>query len=133
MSRLLTAAVLAAGVAACAPVHDVKGERRAAAKFDAELAGLVAGPPQSCLPSQSRATVVAARGPILLFREGRMVYANDTSGGCASLANGHDTLVTESFGASLCRGSLAKVVDLQAGGMIRGSCVLGDFRPFRRP
>ena len=133
MSRLLFAAVLAAGLAACAPVHDVEGERRAAMKFDAELAGLVAGPPRSCLSSQSRAGVVAARGPILLFREGRMVYANHTSGGCAAIADGRDTLVTENFGGSLCRGSLAKVVDLQAGGMIRGSCVLGDFRPFRRP
>jgi hypothetical protein len=133
MSRLLIAAVLAAGVAACAPMHDVEGERRAAAKFDAELAGLGAGPPLSCLPSNSRATVVAARGPTLLFREGRRVYANETSGGCASLADGHDTLVTENFGGSLCRGSLAKVVDLRAGGVIRGTCVLGDFRSFRRP
>ena len=132
MSRLLIATALAAGVAACAPMHDVEGERRAAMKFDAELAGLAAGPVQSCLPSNSRATVVAARGPVLLFREGRMVYANDTTGGCASAADGYDTLVTENFGGSLCRGSLAKVVDIRAGGVVRGTCVLGDFRPYRR-
>ena len=133
MSRLLFAAVLACGLGACAPMHDAAGERRAAMKFDAELAGLVPERLLSCLPSHSRATVVAARGPTLLFREGRRVYLNHTSGGCASVADGHDTLVTENFGGALCRGSLAKVVDLRAGGFVRGTCVLGDFTPYRRP
>jgi hypothetical protein len=134
MSRLLIAAVLAvSGLSACAPVSRVEGDQRAAMKFDRELAGLVPGRPQSCLPSSSRAALVAARGPTLLFREGSTVYANSTGGGCSSLADGQDTLVTENFGSSLCRGSLAKVVDLRSGGFLRGTCVLGDFTPYRRP
>ena len=133
MSRLLIVAIAASGLAACAPVHNVERDQRAAMRFDAEIAGLAAGRPMSCLPPRSTATVVAARGATLLFREGNAVYANETSGGCADIADRQYALVTESFSGSLCRGSLAKVVDLSAGGIIRGTCVLGDFTPFRRP
>jgi hypothetical protein len=135
MSRLLIAAAIAAGaLAACAPGYDIERSRQAAMKFDAELAGLVRGQPQNCLPPQSRATVVAAREGVLLFREGRTVYANDTRGGCEALADSHYALVTENFGGGgLCSGTLAKVVDLTGSGMVRGTCVLGDFTPYRRP
>ena len=132
MSRLLIAAVAASGLAACAPVYDAEMDQRAAARFNAEIAGMAAGRPQNCLPPRSTANVVAARGPTLLFREGNAVWANETSGGCAAVADRQYALVTENFSGALCRGSLAKVVDLTAGGMIRGTCVLGDFTPFRR-
>jgi hypothetical protein len=134
MSRLLIAAAFAAGVAACAPMHDVEGERRAATKFDAELAGMAPGRGMSCLPTRSTASVVAARGPVLLFREGRRVYANHTSGGCEAAANGHYALVSQNYGGggTLCRGTIARVVDLTGGGIVHGSCALGDFTPYTR-
>jgi hypothetical protein len=102
-------------------------------RFDAELAGLVAGRPQSCLSNLRSNNIVAEREGILLFRDGATVYANHTGGGCSGLANNNFTLVTDNFGGSLCRGTLARVVDLTANATIRGTCVLGDFTPYRRP
>jgi hypothetical protein len=136
MSRplLLLTSLAACGLASCGPVIEPAVSPRAAMRFDAELAGLSPGRPQHCLPPRSTANVVAARGRTLLFREGRMVYANETSGGCSVMADDpHLTLVTESFGSGLCSGSFAKVVDLQSQGMIRGVCALGEFTPYRRP
>jgi hypothetical protein len=137
MSRsiLLAIAVAATGLGACVPGYEEPVLPRDAMRFDAELVGLAPGKPQSCLPPRSSANVVAARGRTLLFRDGPTVYANETSGGCSALADRHYTMVTESFGGDdgLCRGSWVKVVDLRAAGSLRGSCVLGDFTPFRRP
>jgi hypothetical protein len=133
MSRLLILALAASGLAACTPGYDMETQRRAALKYDGELAGLVAGRPQNCLPPRSNATIVAARNGTLLFREGSTVYANATTGGCEELADSHYAMVTNDYGTgAMCRGTLAKVVDLTASGMIRGTCVLGDFTPYRR-
>jgi hypothetical protein len=124
----------AVGLMACAPGYDAAISQRAAMRFDAELAGLIPGRPQSCLPPSSTATIVAARNGVLLFREGRMVYANATRGGCEEAADNRHTLVTKNFGGgSLCSGTFAQVVDLTANGSIQGACVLGDFTPYRRP
>jgi hypothetical protein len=136
MSRplLLLTSLAACGLASCGTGIEPAVSPRAAMKFDAELAGLTPGRPQHCLPPRSTANVVAARGNTLLFREGRMVYANETNGGCSALGDEPDlTLVTESFGSALCSGSFTKVVDLHSQGMIRGVCVLGEFTPYRRP
>jgi len=134
MSRLaILASLTAIGLAGCAPGYDEQMSPRALMRFNSELAGLTPGPSQNCLPPRSSATIVAARGGTLLFREGRMVYANETRGGCAAAADNSYALVTNNFGGSaLCSGTLARVVDLTAGGMVRGSCVLGDFTPYRR-
>ncbi len=136
MPRLATLAIAlaASGLAACAPGYEETMSPRALTRFNSELAGLIPGRPQSCLPPRSRASVVAARGGTLLFREGSMVYASATRGGCASAADNSYALVTNNFGTgSLCAGTIAQVVDLTAGGLLRGSCVLGDFTPYRRP
>ncbi len=133
MSRLVILSVLTAGLSACAPGYNEPTSPRALMRFNSELAGLIPGRPQSCLPPRSTASVVAARGGTLLFRDGGMVYANATRGGCAAAADNRYALVTKNFGTgSLCSGTLAQVVDLTAGGIQRGSCVLGDFTPYRR-
>ncbi len=130
---ILAVALAASGLAACAPGYEEPTSPRALMRFNSELAGLVPGRPQSCLPPRSTASVVAARGGTLLFREGSMVYATATRGGCAAAADNRYALVTKNFGSgSLCSGTLAQVVDLTAGGIQRGSCVLGDFTPYRR-
>ena len=134
MSRLIILAVLTSGLSACAPGYEEPISTRAAMRFDSELAGLIPGRPQSCLPPRSTASIVAAREGTLLFREGRMVYANATRGGCAAAADNRYALVTKNFGSgALCNGTFAQVVDLTAGGFVRGNCVLGDFTPYRRP
>ncbi len=136
MSRLaiLVTALAASGLAACAPGYEEPTSPRALMRFNSELAGLIPGRPQSCLPPRSTASVVAARGGTLLFRDGGMVYASATRGGCAAAADNSYALVTNNFGTgSLCNGTVAQVVDLTAGGILKGSCVLGDFTPYRRP
>jgi len=135
MSRLaiLAAILTASSLAACAPGYDEPISPRALMRFNSELAGLTPGRAQNCLPLRSTASIVAARGGTLLFREGRTVYATETGGGCAAAADGTYALVTDNFGGSLCSGTVARVVDLTAQGMLRGTCVLGDFTPYRRP
>lgn len=131
---IILTSLTAAALAACAPGYDAPMSQRAAMRFDSELAGLIPGRPQSCLPPRSTASIVAERNGILLFREGRTVYANATRGGCADAADHNFTLVTKNFsGGSLCSGTFAHVVGLTANGAIRGACVLGHFTPYRRP
>ena len=134
MVRLIILSSLTAiGLAACTPGYNEPMSQRAAMRFDSELAGLSPGRRQTCLPPRSTASVVAARGGVLLFREGRTVYANETRGGCAEAADHNYTLVTRNFGGGgLCSGTFAQVVDLTANGAVRGACVLGDFTPYRR-
>ena len=133
MRLIFLTSFTAIGLAACAPGYNEPISQRAAMRFDSELAGLIPGRPQTCLPPRSTASVVAARGGILLFREGRTVYANATRGGCAEAADHNYTLVTKNFsGSALCSGTFAHVVDLTANGAVRGACVLGDFTPYRR-
>jgi hypothetical protein len=61
-----------------------------------------------------------------------MVYANATRGDCSEAADGRYALLTKSFSGALCSGTFTQVVDLSAQGAIRGSCVLGEFTPYRR-
>ena len=129
---IILASISAIGLAGCAQSFDEPISQKAAMRFDAELAGLIPGRPQTCLPPRSTASVVAARDGVLLFRDGRTVYANATRGGCARAADNRNTLVTQNFSSGLCSGTLAQVVDLSAHGSIMGSCVLGDFTPYRR-
>jgi hypothetical protein len=130
---IILASFTAIGLAACAPGYREAMTQRAAMRFDSELAGLIPGQRQNCLPPGSSASVVAARDGVLLFRDGRTVYANETRGGCEDAADSHHALVTKNFGgSSLCNGTFAQVVDLSSG-TVQGACVLGDFTPYRRP
>ncbi len=129
---IILSSLTAIGLAACAPGYNESISQRAAMRFDSELVGLIPSRSQSCLPPRSTASVVAARGGVLLFREGRTVYANATRGGCAEAADDRYALVTRNFsGGSLCNGTFAQVVDLSAHGAVMGACVLGDFTPYR--
>ncbi len=133
MSRLMILAAATTALVGCSYGYDQPMAQRSAMKFDAELAGLVPGQPQNCLSNVRTNNIVAERGGTLLFRDGTTVYANETGGGCEGLVSNNYTLVTENFGSALCRGSLARVVDLTSNGITRGTCVLGQFTPYRRP
>lgn len=99
------------------------------AALDRELAGKVAGKPQSCISLTQRADMQVISDDVLLYKAGRTVYYNRVIGSCNGLNFGR-TLVTNVFGGQLCRGDIARVADLQAG-MLTGSCALGDFVPYR--
>jgi hypothetical protein len=96
-----------------------------------ELAGLIPGQPQSCLPQYRSQDMVVIDDATLLFRDGRnRVYRNNLEGTCP-VGPGY-ALVTRSIGTGLCRGDIAQVTDVRNNFTI-GSCVLGDFIPYGRP
>jgi len=120
-------------LASCANVPPAP-ERSAAKQreFDQLLAGKVAGPPVSCLPSYRSNDMVVIDDHTIAFRDGgRRVYVTQMQGGCTNLGGAY-TLVTKTYGtAELCRGDIGQVVDLHSHFTV-GSCVFGDFIPYSR-
>ena len=130
ISLLLLGAILSS--CATAPPQPM----RTAAKqhqFEQLLAGKVAGPPVSCLPTFRQDDMVVIDDSTVAFRQGSSrVYVNHMQGGCNNLG-GNYALVTRTFGGSqLCRGDIGQVVDLTNKFTV-GSCVFGDFVPYTRP
>jgi hypothetical protein len=115
--------------AAQQPIRSVKAQKQ----YEELLAGKVAGPPISCLPTYHQDDMVVIDERTVAFRTGRSrVYVNHMQGGCTNLG-GPYALVTRSFGsAQLCRGDIGQVVDLTNHFTV-GSCVFGDFIPYTRP
>lgn len=97
------------------------------------LSGRVAGPPQRCLPYYRSGNMVNMDGGTLVFRDGDTLYVNRLQGGCARTIGGNYALVTNSLGGyGLCSGDIARLVD-PSSGIQAGSCIIGDFVPYRRP
>lgn len=89
------------------------------------------GKPQSCIDPFRFSNSTRVGDTILYKSSGREIYRNDTSGGCGGLRRG-DTIVTRSFSGQLCRGDIIRTVDLPSR-IPTGSCVFGDFVPYRKP
>ena len=120
-------------LASCANVPPLP-ERSASKQREYEqlLAGKVAGPPLSCLPTYRQNDMVVIDERTIAFRDGsRRVYVNNMQGGCSNLGGSY-ALVTKQFGsAQLCRGDIGQVVDLTNHFTV-GSCVFGDFIPYTK-
>ena len=134
--RGISLLVIGVGLVACTTTAAQQQPFRSAAKqqeFDRMLAGKVAGPPQSCLPTYHQNDMVVIDESTIAFRQGSSrVYVNHMQGGCSNLGGAY-ALVTKQFGsANLCRGDIGQVVDL-TNHMTVGSCVFGDFVPYSRP
>ena len=124
---LLIGATLASCAAAPQPGRSAKAEQR----FQQLLAGKVAGPAVSCLPSYRSNDMVVIDDQTIAFRDGnRRVWVSNLSHSCSNLGSGHYALVTRTFGGTgLCRGDIGQVADLSTGTTV-GSCVFGDFTPY---
>src|SRR6185369_1999591 len=98
-------------LASCANVPPLP-ERSASKQREYEqlIAGKVAGPPLSCLPTYRQNDMVVIDERTIAFRDGsRRVYVNNMQGGCPNLGGAY-TLVTKSYGsAELCRGDIGQV------------------------
>ena len=115
------------------PVYEQRAAARTQAELSRELAGRVAGAPQSCLPEYSTSQLNVIDNNTLIYRDGRTVWVQRPRGGCSGLANSGNTLVTRKFGTSqMCDGDISQVVDLRTG-MLAGSCVFGPFVPYTKP
>jgi hypothetical protein len=131
--RGISLLVLGLGLASCAGVPP--GADRSPAKqreLDQLLAGKVAGPPLSCLPSYRSTDMVVIDEHTIAFRDGASrTYVANMRDGCSNIG-GNNTLVTKSYGgAELCHGDIGQVVDLTNHFTV-GSCVFGDFIPYTR-
>ena len=136
MRRFVALALTAATLSGCA-YNSAPQPRspRAAQELDRYLAGRVAGPAQSCLPTYRSQDMVVIDENTLLFRDGaNRVWRTELRGGCSGLGTPGRALLTRQFGSSqLCRGEIAQVIDTSSGGFIVGSCSFGDFVPFNGP
>jgi hypothetical protein len=123
-------------LASCAPVESAAGpaplDAKQAMLLDKELSGKVAGEPLNCLSNSQTVNVIRVSDDILLYRQsGRLVYQNKLRYTCHGLSRDDDIIVTETFGGSLCKGDLIRLVDRSSG--IQGPvCSLGEFIPYRK-
>jgi hypothetical protein len=109
-------------------------DARAQAKLATLLAGKVAGPPQSCLPSYRSNDMIVIDDYTIAFRDGTdRVWVTHPQGGCNLLGSGSYALVTRNFGGmGLCRGDIGSVVDVRNRSTV-GSCAMSDFVPYKTP
>lgn len=127
----LAAAALGAGAVAIA-ASPAQTDRAATdeAAFQKTVAGLTPGKPVDCIDTRFNNASLKAIGPRLIYRVSRkLVYVNDTAGGCENVARG-DALVTRQFSTQLCRGDIARTVNMQAR-IDTGSCSMGSFTPYQ--
>lgn len=119
--------VAACGLSGAEPPRTERAQTRLTRALD----GLVAGPPQRCIPSfRGVDQEIVDRGTIL-FKNGRdLVFRNDPEGGCQGLDSSR-TLLVSSFGSDYCRGDLVRVLDRTTGAAV-GSCSFSDFIPYTR-
>lgn len=103
------------------------------AELATELAGLVPGQPEACMPQPARVqSTTRGYGSTIVYRVSSTVkFRNDTTGGCENVGRGN-FFVTQNPLARSCRGDIVQVFDPQTRVPL-GSCALGDFVPYRRP
>lgn len=123
-------AVASCSTTAQPPMRTVEGQQ----KLERILAGKVAGPPVSCLPSYRANDMVAIDEDTVIFKQGSgRAYVAHLQGGCNNLGRAPYTLLTRQVGTlGLCHGDIATVVD-PINGFTVGSCVFGDFTPYTGP
>ena len=127
---LCLAAIL--GSCAIAPqpvVRSPAGQQR----LDSLLAGRVAGPAASCVPSHRSNDMSVIDGRSVAYRGAGTVYLMQLSEGCELLAGGGYTMVTRQYGGSgLCSGDIVQVVHLPSGASV-GGCTVGPIATYSRP
>ena len=117
-------ACMAAAPALAAP--RVSGE----AKLQQLLKGHTPGKPVSCVSQTPSMTSTTIEGIGIVYRRGSTLYVNRFDQGCPSL-NTFNTIVTRTPSNQLCRGDIARIVDLTTR-MEGGSCVFSEFTPYER-
>ena len=119
--------VLAAGLAAAPAIAaDTKGE----VKLAELLKDAQPGKPVSCISQFPQLDSTAIDGVGVLYRRGREMWLNRFSG-VACRISFSDAIVTSTPSTQLCRGDIARIVDLVSR-IPRDSCAFGDFVPYTR-
>ena len=119
----LTALFLAAILAGCAqPAATPAGSTN-------ELAGRVAGPPQSCVAALSGQNLRPLDSSTIAYGHGQTIYVNHLGAPCPGVGD-LNTLIVDVQGSQYCRGD--RIRGLEPGAIIPGpTCVLGNWTPYR--
>ncbi|MGE4322753.1 MAG: hypothetical protein AB7E60_06935 [Sphingobium sp.] len=117
---------------ACAGTYEPRPlTDKQALMLEKAIAGMTPGEKVSCIPRSPSTNMTVISGNVLLYRaNSRLIYRNDLIGSCNGLERG-DTMIVRSYTAQQCRGDMITSADLP-GGMVTGSCALGDFTPYRK-
>jgi hypothetical protein len=122
---LISAAALTA--ASCAPTA-APNDTAALAQ---ELAGRVAGQPQSCIPTMQSTNLRVINGSTLAYDQGATVWINRLPARCPAIEPLNTVIVEPKLGTQYCRGD--HIRGLEPGAIIPGPiCFLGDWVPYRR-
>lgn len=94
-----------------------------------ELAGHVAGAPQSCVSTFPNQNLRVIDPSTLAYGYGPTVYVNRLAGPCPGLEQ-LNTVIVRSYGSEYCRGD--RVQGLEPGSIIPGpQCILGEWTPYK--
>lgn len=131
MIRFALSALVLAGLCATATsATEQRGDQSQQAGLERALKGLHPGAAQRCV-SRDRVSETRGFDGEILFVAGRnRIWRNETVGSCRGLARG-DLMVTRSFGRDYCAGDMVQT-RARLGGMITGSCSLGEFVPYTK-
>ncbi len=126
------ALLLVAGCADTPPTEtQFRAQARDAAQLQETLAGFTPGKPVNCVENRDLTGPEAYGETTLLFRTGRkLIWRTETNGSCDAIKRG-DALITHQYTSRLCQGDIARTADLRAG-FQTGSCVIGEFVPYRK-
>jgi hypothetical protein len=136
MRPLIPCLLLALAGCAATPQETARAQAEQAQRADklaTRLAGFTPGQPQDCLtnfPGDRPSETIGST--ILYVQSPKLIYRNDTSGGCEGMERG-DYIVTVSNGGRLCRGDIGRTFQPTVGNIPTGSCALGAFVPYSKP
>jgi hypothetical protein len=131
----LSIAALALTGCAMSPADTARYQRAQEADRAAlgqQLAGLRPAETKDCLDNfRTTPASLSAYGSALVYRvSDRLIYVNETGGGCEAVSRG-DILVTKSNSGQLCRGDIGRTV-MPGSSIPTGSCALGSFTTYRK-
>ncbi len=96
------------------------------------LQGKVAGPPVGCISTIRANDMRWLDASTVAFKQGsNLVYVNHFNGGCDNYGERY-AMVTRQVTSQMCRGDIVQLIDPVAH-YPAGSCVFGDFIPYRTP
>jgi hypothetical protein len=134
--RGISLLLISAALVGCSTTAEPPAMRSAQAQdqYQKFIAGKVAGPSVSCLPSTRANDMTVIDEDTVIFRQSSAhLYVGHMQGGCSNLGRPGYALLTRQVGSSgLCHGDIATVVDTHSGFTV-GSCVIGDFTPYAMP
>lgn len=126
MRALMLIAAAAIATSCSSPVSPPR------AGFADATAGMVAGPPQTCVSTNPAENLHVLDPQTLAYGYGRTIYINRLAAPCPALGELNTLIVEGGVGGQYCRGD--RVRGREPGAIIAGpSCNLGDWIPYRRP